>query len=256
MNRWQSWNHSNRCHLKSRPEVQYKLSNGLTNHSFLVGAADQKAVVRVNCAYANLLGIDRAREIDVLTVLAESNLVPKVLFVSEEVMVSEYINGSKLTKEMLENPYLRLQIKKKLKEISSFNKVNEPRFNYLSHCENYVTQLSCKHLQFVNVDQLLSAAEHIDAEDWTPCLCHHDLVPENVLVSDDGLYFLDWEYVALGHPAYDWVSVFGKKFPLDETDCGPVSRELWVLLSDFQSELDKLWRILNRKLIDTFESEK
>ena len=91
MNRWQSWSHSNRCHLKSRPEVQHKLSNGLTNHSFLVGAADQKAVVRVNCAYANLLGIDRAREIDVLTVLAESNLVPKVLFVSEEVMVSEYI---------------------------------------------------------------------------------------------------------------------------------------------------------------------
>tara|TARA_B100001093_G_scaffold13939_1_gene12825 strand:- start:198 stop:866 length:669 start_codon:yes stop_codon:yes gene_type:complete len=220
----------------------------------LVAAADQQAVVRVNCAHASLLGIDRSREIDILTLLADSKLVPKVLFINDDVMVSEYINGAKLTKAMLENPPLRLQIKKNLKEISSFLSSHERRFSYLIHCERYVKQLMREQLQLVDVSQLFSLAEYLDSQDWTPSLCHHDLVRENVLVSDDGVHFLDWEYAAMGHPAYDWVSLFGNEFPLDEMDCGPVSLEMWQLLGNFQRELDKLWRILNIKLIENFES--
>ncbi|OUU39508.1 MAG: hypothetical protein CBC09_02240 [Cellvibrionales bacterium TMED49] len=256
LNRWRSWNRTKRCNLNFRPIVQCKLSNGLTNYSFLVGAADQRAVVRVNCAYDNLLGIDRSRELDILTLLADSKLGPRVLFINEEVMVSEYINGAKLTKIMLENPTLRSQIKKNLKEISSFLSSYEPRFSYLSHCESYVKQLTREQLKLVNVTQLLSLANSIDSEDWAPSLCHHDLVGENVLVSDGGLHFLDWEYAAMGHPAYDWVSVFGNEVSLDEMDCGPVSPEKWQRLGNFQSELDKLWRVLNSKLIKNFESEK
>ncbi|MAJ80633.1 MAG: hypothetical protein CMK30_04790 [Porticoccaceae bacterium] len=252
--RWRSWNRTNRCHLDFRPVVQCKLSDGLTNHSFLVAAADQRAVVRVNCAHASLLGIDRSREIDILTLLADSKLVPKVLYINDKVMVSEYINGAKLTKAMLENPHLRSQIKKNLKEISSFFSSHERRFSYLIHCESYLKQLMREQLQLVDISQLLSLAEYIDSEDWAPSLCHHDLVRENVLVSDGGVHFLDWEYAAMGHPAYDWVSLFGNEFSLDEMDCGPVSLEMWQLLSNFQRELDKLWRILNMKLIENFES--
>jgi len=38
---------------------------------------------------------------------------------------------------------------------------------------------------------------------WTPVLCHHDLIPENILETDDGLVLLDWEYASLGHPDFD-----------------------------------------------------
>ncbi|MBD3648511.1 MAG: phosphotransferase, partial [Pseudomonadales bacterium] len=35
------------------------------------------------------------------------------------------------------------------------------------------------------------------------CLCHHDLLPENILDTPSGPVVLDWEYASLGEPAFD-----------------------------------------------------
>ena len=46
-----------------------------------------------------------------------------------------------------------------------------------------------------------------DRGPWTACLVHHDLIPANVLEASSGLYLIDWEYAAPGHPDIDRWSI-------------------------------------------------
>ncbi len=37
--------------------------------------------------------------------------------------------------------------------------------------------------------------------------CHNDLVPENMLLQDDRLFFIDWEYSGLNDPLFDIATI-------------------------------------------------
>ncbi|WP_179109013.1 phosphotransferase family protein, partial [Rodentibacter caecimuris] len=38
--------------------------------------------------------------------------------------------------------------------------------------------------------------------------CHNDLVPENILISDNKTYFIDWEYSGMNYPLFDISALF------------------------------------------------
>ncbi|HDR1123081.1 TPA: phosphotransferase, partial [Pasteurella multocida] len=38
--------------------------------------------------------------------------------------------------------------------------------------------------------------------------CHNDLVPENILIKDNRIYFIDWEYSGMNHPLFDIAAFF------------------------------------------------
>ena len=46
-------------------------------------------------------------------------------------------------------------------------------------------------------------------------LCHHDLIPENIIVSARGLKLIDWEYGALGHPQFDYLRLINSHHIMD-----------------------------------------
>ena len=87
---WRDW----RTSWSDEPRVVRELLGGSTNRSFLVKSGAYQAVVRINNEDSISLGINRHREIEILSLLQEFDFSPKVLFVDGYTLVSDYIEGS------------------------------------------------------------------------------------------------------------------------------------------------------------------
>jgi len=241
---WHSWDATCggasglKAPLTNKPVVVEELLLGKTNRSFLVETTCGQVVVRINAENSQNLGIDRQREAEILSQLQPIGCVPKTLFISEQVLISEYISGRSWKAGDLKNA-------DKLKIISGLlTKIQEIELsqkniqrNYVEYCQNYIQQLpiSVEESESIFIKELMSAAEAIDKAIWKPVINHHDLVPENIIESEYGLFLLDWEYGAYGHPGIDLVRLYGKKYQ------SPLTKELIIL----QQGIDKLWGCLN-----------
>lgn len=64
IDQWRHWDTGPESRISSRPKVDKQLIGGLTNEAFLVASGDLRAVVRVNSANTDALGISRERERD------------------------------------------------------------------------------------------------------------------------------------------------------------------------------------------------
>jgi thiamine kinase-like enzyme len=62
-----------------------------------------------------------------------------------------------------------------------------------------------------------------------PVLCHNDLNPKNVLMDDEKLWLIDWEYSGTGDALFD-LAVVAKSHNLDD-------RQIAQLISSYQSDL-------------------
>ena len=231
---WQCWS----LKLTEKPVVIEELLLGKTNRSFLVETTCGQAVVRINAENSQSLGIDRQRETEILLQLQTIGCAPKTLFISEQVLVSEYVSGRSWTADDLNNTDKLKRIAGlliKVQEIELPSKVTQR--NYVEYCQNYIQQLpiSVQKSECTFIKELNRAAKTIDQAVWKPVINHHDLVPENIIESEQGVFLLDWEYSAYGHPSIDYVRLYGDKYP------SPLIEELLTL----QKGIDKLWGLLN-----------
>ena len=218
-----------------------QLHGGLTNQSFLVADGDDRAVVRINRQDSYHLGIDRQREISVHRALADATYVPDVLLIDAGVQVSHYIAAQTVTAEMLQTPTLRRQALHNLAQIHALALPDAARFSYLRHCQVFARQLPAARLRELDWTALAVAAHAIDNAEWTPVLCHHDLVVENILLCDRGLFFIDWEYAGFGHPAFDAVKLFGADGHIVDNYGRSVPLKTCDTLAYLQQGMEKIW---------------
>lgn len=199
---WRQWN-TDGCDLTAQPILVRELSGGHTNRSFLVADDDFKAVVRINALNGVSLGIDRQREGLILELLQSTGAVPKILYRNDQVLVSVFHQGRPWDKEDSRSTEQMAALNQLLQRIQAVEITQLQRRNYVQYCQAYIDQLGSAFAVEGLQQTILTAAAAIDAADWPAVICHHDLVPENILVTADGLIILDWEYAALGHPALD-----------------------------------------------------
>lgn len=235
LSNWQCWD----VELPFKPVVEKKLQGGRTNQSFLVKAGVSHAVVRINAENSQCLGIDRLREAKILSHLQPLWCIPKTLHISERVLVSEYISGRCWRADDLNHQLQREKLSRLLSTIQQLPlPENITRRNYFDYCQNYIDQLPLshqkKHSEFIN--RLQRVTKDIDKACWQPVICHHDLVPENIIESEQGLFLLDWEYAAYGHPALDWYRAFGTVPDSFRSDNDNISL--------LQQGMDLLWNVL------------
>lgn len=203
LSKWQSWQEEGAT-LCSQPQLICELSGGKTNRSFLVASGDFEAVVRINAVNSHSLGIDRNREQEILQLLQHTGTVPRLFFADDQVMVSSYCKGQHWV-NTAEN---RRNLNTALAQIQAIAAPDLKKRNYEDYCTAYINQLDQHLVDQGMVEQILSAASALDNSNWTPVISHHDLVPENILVTAQGLKLLDWEYAAMGHPALDYMHLY------------------------------------------------
>ncbi len=150
-------------------------------------------------------------------------------------MLSEYIDGDTKDEDGIAQPANRQQIFQAIQTIQAIELPNLKRFNYQKDCQTLCSQIAGEYLGQPTVQQILDLAQRIDSADWQPVLCHHDLIPENIIHNHQGISIIDWEYAGLGHPQFDYLRIFDEQ---QRTSLGIASNPD---LERLQAVLDDLW---------------
>ena len=242
IDQWRHWDTGPESRISSRPKVDKQLIGGLTNEAFLVASGDLRAVVRVNSANTDALGISREREHRLLTVLQPSGCVPRLLFSESEVQVTQLIEGRHLTRGDLKDRVIQDHLENCIESIQSYSVDYMTKRNY----KNYINLYSDQVPNFDGLSEIESAASLIDMGEWEPVISHHDLILENIIWSNQGMFFIDWEYAHLGHPLIDHVKLFGRSYCDSKSDIQTIDA-----LDTLQSGITKLWYALQEILQNT-----
>jgi len=214
MRSWQSWP----MNLVSAPKLVQTLVNGNTNNSYLIEAfcaekgsaraTSKRFCLRLHAENSRILGISRTHEHAILDVLAPLNIAPRLVHFNRQLNFSvfPFIEGRCWSPK----DFIRLGQRERLSnclELVRKQKIDLPRFNYMQHLKRYLVEIEKKgdvnSKVKTDIVAFLPELQHFMEEPWRPVLCHHDLIPENILDTDDGIVILDWEYAGLGHPEFD-----------------------------------------------------
>lgn len=217
LDQWQSWGEefSHRPGLVS--QLNFGLANGgLTNKSYVVDSSIGKLVLRINNPHSEDLGINREREsliLAELNKLSDTNkkpgIAPDVVYQDPQYqyLIYQFIEGKLWTKADISDEQNQQRIKQIIDQYQQIQLSTEPR-NYKNYLLHYWQQLEAKNLIDNKLQQeWTDFLSELDKTDWTAKLCHHDLVPENIIETPEGLRIIDWEYAHMGHPDLDWFSI-------------------------------------------------
>lgn len=203
---WQSW----QARLTRRPDLVGEL-NGKSNDTFLVAGGSEQFVVRVNSP-AHSLGVDRTAELQALTDIAAREYAPSVVFANEEVLVTRYVTGGHPQPDQCRSWLDRAG--RLFQAIHTTPTRVTTTLDPLQHAINYFNAIE-------NTDRLITAClEKLRQRPRvTPdevCLCHNDLLFENIISNKGGWIAIDWEYASLGDPAFD-LAVLAETIAADDS---------------------------------------
>jgi len=203
LDRWPEW----QPQPAVKPTLVKKLA-GFSNANYLVSDGARRYVVRVN-RNATHLGVDRSVEHLILNDIAGTSFSPRIVFVGEDALVTAHIDG---IHPVTVDPGAMGRL---FSAIHSTPTSVTRRLDPDVHLATYFDNLPAP------VDPHLISALHAvrsapPVETGEPCLCHNDLLMENVLDTGNALVVIDWEYACLGEPAFD-IAALAETYNLDET---------------------------------------
>lgn len=241
---WESWGTA----LTSAPLPIWQYG-GYSNETFLVTDNHTRLVLRLN-GEAERFGVDRDLEAGILSGLADQPWVPTLIHRDMELdfLVTEYIHGTQVTSADL--AFCLADVGRLFGEIHRLDLNIETRLDPVDQARYYLDQLSGDlPASLIHChDRILS---RMPSPPSAYCLCHHDLLPENILDTPSGPVALDWEYASLGVPAFD-LAVFIEGCQLNEaaqrslldTYRGPASLEDIDGYRDLYRLIEILWWLL------------
>ena len=178
------------------------LPGGHTNHTWLLAAGERKAVLKVDATPRSAPYNTRAHEAELQSLAADRGLAGRVLFVSETIYLSEYLEGDVWTIGSFEDDANIERLAEALRRLHSLPLAGRT-FDALSAARDYAGRI-------VDPDEarVRACLQTIAAEPPGPglCLCHNDLVAENI-VSVPDTRFLDWEYACDNDPLFDLATI-------------------------------------------------
>ncbi len=198
---WNKWD----TDLTSQPDVLEQLG-GNNNESFLVESNGQKLVVRLNLDNSHL-GVDRNVERQVLMDIRGKTFAPPIVALTDEFLVTEYVAASTEPLTAIDLAALIHDIRKTRTSISG---VLDP----IAHARGFLEQLTLDDSRGQLAERALSVAPSAMS---TPCLCHNDLNPGNIIKGDNRVVAIDWEYASLAPPEFE-IAVVVEAHELDESD--------------------------------------
>jgi thiamine kinase-like enzyme len=148
-------------------------------------------------------GVFRRNEARCSELAAATGIAPKVVHAGDGILVTEFIRGTTLVQgEPVDEVILRRLAAVLMKLHQAPTPDDLPPFDPIAVSHRYLKALPPATLsdeQIRRACEILHAAPTLRSR----CLIHADLVPENVIVADNRLWLVDWEYAGCGDPAVD-----------------------------------------------------
>ena len=211
---------------------------GMSNRTYLLEACNKMYVSHIATDKYELF-VDRITEKDALNTLGEKDFIQKEVYLSDEVRIFEYVNGSSMN---------HLDYKKHYKEISdTFHKLHDSNklFKYNYNPFEYI--YSMKNLLSTELDPLFYESlslleknkELLENRKLYPC--HNDLQPSNLIYDKKNKHItiLDFEFAKNNDYLFD-IASFGN---LDFNDSINLIKIYNPNYTDEDMLVLKLWRI-------------
>ena len=198
---------------------------GLTNNSYLIKdpVLNLALVIRLQTLDTGLLGLDWQRESLVLQSVSQTNLTPQIYHHDSQALVTRFVKG-RLLSASDRTPNNLSQLASAFRTIHDTPCPQVTQMVLTDECHRYFANISQPRLKkdltglhaqiTARIHTGLNALQSLGLSD--PCLCHHDLTPENLLLTSNGIQILDWEYARQGNAVYD-LAVFIETMGLDQT---------------------------------------
>ncbi len=252
---------------------QIEFIGGMTNKNYLVSTITDQYVVRLPGVMTEFL-ISRKNEEINSKIASDYGFNVETVYINAEsgIKVTRYLENSQtLNHTTIQNEdYLR-KIAKRLNDLHQSDISFPNRLNAFEAYDGYIKLLTnSEHFyQFdLEMKSLLDFFNQIrryfDKHSRPLCPCHNDLVPENILLQGDKLYFIDWEYSGMNDPLFD-VAAFLLEARLSDEQVNLFLKSYfnksdyhnemqWILLYQFaQDILWTLWTIIKSENNEHFE---
>lgn len=211
-----------KCEVEDIQQIE-PINKGLTNHKFKFRVKARDYIYR-HPGINSILLIDRQREERVLREVKKAGLANSLIDmdVDEGWMISKFINETE-TFEPGNSKHLEL-LSQKLKLLHETKICSGLEYNYQQECDKILTLLKnvnpeAFHKALLERELMLPVFEFLENDMWQVSLCHNDIFAENILVENDSLELIDWEYGGDADIGFDICKLFGMtSLPLDDVD--------------------------------------
>jgi len=205
--------------------------SGLTNRVFAVATTDSTVAVRLPGPGTDAY-IDRRVELHNGRLMSQLGIGAKILHAANGALVTEFLTGRVLAPAILRaEPDVLGQVARLVRRVHDspepFASVFDPSTVIAGHRARLIDVPA-------GTDDLIERLGHLPT--MVPLVpCHNDPWPENFVETTDGLRLLDWEYSAMGDPAWDLADI------VVEASLDPVATERF-LASYSDGEVDPALR--------------
>jgi len=177
-------------------------SGGLSNRVWLVEVGDRKAVLKIDEYPRSSPFSTRAAEAQIQAQAQKAGLAGAVLFTSDTVYMSEYVDGTVWSDDSLDSTENLHQLAAALRRLHALPLTGRA-FDAASAASDYAG-----HISDADPEKVRACLRTIDAMPMPQKLrcCHNDLVAANIISTPD-IRFLDWEYACDNDPLFDLATV-------------------------------------------------
>ena len=179
-----------------------ELSGGLNNRTWLAEIDGRKAVLKIDEHPRSEPFNSRPAEASIQSIAADHGLASAVLYVDEQVLLTEFVEGEVWKRDHLKrggNIELVAATLRRLHALPltgrSFDSTVAAR-RYVASIDNRDDALAAHCMRVIDAMRL----------PHNLCCCHNDLVAENI-ITVPGMMFLDWEYACDNDPLFDLATV-------------------------------------------------
>ncbi|MEO9275581.1 phosphotransferase [Marinomonas sp. 5E14-1] len=212
------------------------LTEGFSNKVYLLRVEQvPRFVLRIPCIDCDAFFVNRKVEISTFKQAASVGLSPEIVWTNDKGgIVCEFVSQSTMgwtvnhKNEDVKRIALALAKAHKLPAVDHKYSVFDVIDHYLKQIQAFVLDdelLNCEYEYLLDCFQGLTQPQSL----LPFVLCHNDLNPKNILMDDDVLWLIDWEYTGVGDPLFD-LSVVAKSHNLND-------EQMEILLSTYQASL-------------------
>jgi len=179
-----------------------ELSGGLNNQTWLVEIGGRRAVLKIDQHPRDTPFNMRAAEAQVQTQAAQAGLASAVLFASDTVYMTEYVDGIVWSSVSLDDNENLDQLAAALKKLHALPLTGR-NFDAIGAARDYASGITHEDSQ-----KIRDSVQEIESMPLPKnlCCCHNDLVAANIIATPD-VRFLDWEYACDNDPLFDLATV-------------------------------------------------
>lgn len=179
-----------------------ELKGGLTNPCWLVDRGDRRGVLKIDTVPRGEPFSTREAEAQIQSRAYAAGLANPVLYVSDTILMTEYIDGVIWSERCLADDENLERLAAAMKRLHSLPLTGRT-FDAIGAARNYAQRI-------VNgdADRTRDCLAKIEAMPLPHnlCCCHNDLVAANIIYTPD-VCFLDWEYACDNDPFFDLATV-------------------------------------------------